>query len=292
MEFNFISNQIKNISIQDVDVDMHKLINIANDIKPLCRVGNKVIDYFTFSERLKTRGGMNINYYEFVERIDEFKNKHYIQTILNFYNNKSRKQNDYIIYYKVFNLCISAISIMKPVNCVGLFKKYNSRRVLNPCAGWGGSTVACASLNLEACYGVEINHDLEPCYDKMISYLKTKCETEFDIKFQDALTVDYVAMNYDTVFCSPPYYKLEKYPNNLFYKTKIEMNKLFYEPLFSKTYAGLKLNGYYIINVCAEVYETVLIKLFGEADFIETLNKSIRAKKYNEFIYCWLKKEA
>jgi tRNA1(Val) A37 N6-methylase TrmN6 len=170
-----------------------------------------------------------------------------------------------------------------------LYTKYNAKRVLNFCAGWGGSTVAAAALNLEAYYGVEINTDLSQPYDKMISYLKTKSNTLFDIQFCDALNVDYTQLKYDTVFSSPPYYFIEKYSNNIKYKSKTEMNEKFYNPLFTKTFDGLQPHGNFIINVCCEVYVNVLQPLLGEAHEMFPLKKSKRQNNYTEFVYVWKK---
>ena len=215
-----IANKIKNISIIDVDNEMNNLIKIgknANTIGPRSRIGNNVVDYFTFLQRLETKGKYDANFFEFLENIEEFKKKKFIQTMLLYYKdvkNKNKTKNEYIVYKEVYNICISAINIMRPLNCMEIYTKYNAKRVLNFCAGWGGSTIAAAALNLDAFYGVEINIDLKEPYDNMVSYLQTKSATFFDVQICDALVADYSKMKYDTVFSSPPYYFLEKYNNN------------------------------------------------------------------------------
>jgi hypothetical protein len=63
-----------------------------------------------------------------------------------------------------------------------IYTKYKAKRVLNFCAGWGGSTVAAAALNLEAFYGVDINTDLEEPYDiDRYQWLVEICHTEYTI---------------------------------------------------------------------------------------------------------------
>ena len=203
--------------------------------------------------------------------------------------NKNKTKNDYIVLKEVYNICISAINIMRPLNCMEIYTKYNAKRVLNFCAGWGGSAVAAAALNLDAYYGVEINSDLKEPYHNMITYLKTKSLTEFDVTIGDALDVDYSLMSYDTVFSSPPYYFLEKYANNVKYGSKKDMDEKFYKPVFSKTYNGLQQGGHYIINVCKEVYDNVLKELLGEAHEIFPLKKSKRQNDYTEMVYVWVK---
>jgi hypothetical protein len=291
----FIANKIKNITIEDVDKEMNQLIEIGKDahtISPRSRIGNNVVDYFTFVQRLETKGKYDISFYEFVENIEEFKKKQFIQTMLKYYKdvkNKNNTKNEYIVLKEVYNICISAINIMRPLNCMEIYAKYNAKRVLNFCAGWGGSAVAAAALKLDAFYGVEINHALIEPYNNMLPYLNSKSGTFFNMKFCDALEVDYDNYVYDTVFSSPPYYFIEKYANNVKYKTKKEMDEKFYKPLFSKTYNGLQKGGYYIINVCKEVYENVLKGLFGEAYEVFPLKKSKRQNNYTEMVYVWHK---
>jgi hypothetical protein len=290
-----IAKQIKNISLATVDREMKKLIEIgANVQSPRSRVGNNIVDYFTYRQRLETRGKYNVNFYEFVANIETFKEKKFIQNMLTYYKevkNKNNTKTEYTVLKEVYNICISAINIMRPLNCMEIFTRFNAKRVLNFCAGWGGSTVAAAALNLEAHYGVEINCDLTVPYDKMVPYLKTKSQTDFRVFICDAATFDYSTLIYDTVFTSPPYYFIEKYANNPVYISKTVMDEKFYIPVFSKTYASLQKGGHYIINVCKEVYDRVLVKLFGEAHITFSLKKSKRQNEYTEMVYVWIKND-
>ena len=83
-----IANSIKNISLETVDREMNKLIkngtNNMADLSPLSRVGNNIVDYFTFKQRLETRGKYNVNFYEFVTNIETFKKKKFIQNMLTY----------------------------------------------------------------------------------------------------------------------------------------------------------------------------------------------------------------
>ena len=287
-----IASHIKNISLSDVDFEMSKLIQIgkgASLIGPRSRIGNNIVDYFTFVQRLETKGKYNISFYEFIERIEEFKKKKFIQTMLTYYEtvkNKNNTKHEYKVLKEVYNICISAINIMRPLNCMEIYTKYNAKRVLNFCAGWGGSTVAACALNLAAFYGVEINNDLKSPYDNMLTYLKTKSATEYDIRICDAIQVDYSSMNYDTVFTSPPYYSLEKYAHNPNYESKKDMDDKFYKPLFYMTYNGLQ-NGNFCVNYVwagfqkiAFVHRTVIggkeYIIGSGANIISILNKSLK----------------
>jgi predicted RNA methylase len=292
---DYISKQIKNITFDMLEKEMQQLITIgknANTIPPRSRIGNNIVDYFTFIHRLETKGKYNVSFFEFVERIEEFKKKKFIQNMLSYYTNvknKNNTKNNYIVLKEVYNICISAINIMRPLNCMEIYTKYNAKRVLNFCAGWGGSTIAAASLNLEAFYGIEINTALKEPYTKMVTYLKKHSSTHFDMYFTDATHFEYKNITYDTVFASPPYYFIEKYPNNLVFESKTEMDDLFYKPMFTKSYNGLQIGGHYIINVCKEVYDRVLKELLGEAHETFPLKKSKRQNDYTEMVYVWKK---
>lgn len=291
-----MARHIKNISFEELECDMNKLINIgknAHNLSERSKIGNNVVDYFTFLSRLETKGKYNINYFEFIVNLDTFREKKFIQTMLKYYKevkNKNGTKNEYKVLKEVYNICISAINIMRPLNCMEIYTRFNAKRVLNFCAGWGGSMVAACALNLEAHYGIEINSDLKVPYENMMSYLRTKSNTDLSIYLCDAATYDYSVLDYDMVFSSPPYYFIEKYANNIEYKTKREMDECFYKPVFSKSYLHLKVGGHFIINVCKEVYENVLKNLFGEAHFVFPLKKSKRQNNYTEMVYVWTKK--
>jgi hypothetical protein len=290
-----IAHAIKPISLDEVNKEFNELVKIgknSHSVGPRSRLGNNLVDYFTFVHRLDTKGKYDANFFDFLQNIDEFKKKKFIQNMLTYYKevkNKSGTKNDYTVYKEVYNICISAINIMRPLNCMEIYTKYNAKRVLNFCAGWGGSTMAAAALQIPAFYGVEINTDLKPAYDNMISYLNSRTPTQIVVEFADAAAVDYSGWTYDTVFSSPPYYFIEKYANNLAYESKANMDDKFYKPVFSKTYNGLQKGGHYIINVCKEVYERVLKDLLGEALETFPLKKSKRQNDYTEMVYVWRK---
>ena len=294
-ERNYIAKQIKNISEETIHDEMNKLIKIgknAGDMSPRSRIGNNVVDYFTFPQRLRTRGKYGIHFYDFIVNIDEFKKKKFIQNMLTYYDtvkNKNKTKNEYIVLKEVYNICISAINIIRPLVYMEIYSKYNPKNILDFCAGWGGAAVASSALNIDNYIGIEINHDLKVPYQRLTAFLKKKSNTNIQMFFDNALNVDYDKLYYDFVFTSPPYYFIQKYEHNDEYSSKSEMNEKFYIPIFTKTYNGLQHGGTYIINVCKEVYENVLIKLFGEAHEIYPYKKSKRQNNYDEIVYVWVK---
>jgi len=290
-----IANKIKTIDLNTVEKEFKELQKIgtnASKISERSRIGNSVVDYFTFTQRLNTRGKYNVNYFEFIANLDHFKEKKFIQNMLNYYEkvkNKNKKKNEYTVWKEVYNICISAINIIRPIVYMEIYSKYKPNTILDFCAGWGGALVASAALNIPKYIGIEINHHLEKSYEKLEEFVSQHSSTEINMFFQDALTIDYEKLDYDLVFTSPPYYFIQKYENNIIYKSKEEMDELFYKPLFSKTYLHLKKGGHYILNVNKEVYERVCVNLLGPADEEYPYKKSKRQNNYQEIVYVWHK---
>jgi tRNA1(Val) A37 N6-methylase TrmN6 len=290
-----ISRQIKNISFQDIEKEMNLLVQTgvnACNASPRSRIGNNVVDFFTFTQRLATKGKYNINFYDFIVNIDEFKKKKFIQNMLHYYDtvkNKTKKKNHYTVLKEVYNICISAINIIRPLVYMEIYTKYNPTSILDFCAGWGGAAVAASALNVPNYIGVEINYSLIQPYNKLCNFLKERSKTNIQMLFENALMIDYSKLDYDLVFTSPPYYFIQKYENNTEYASKKEMDDKFYIPLFSTTYTNLKPNGVYALNINKEVYENVCIKLFGPAHDIYPYKKSKRQNNYDEIVYVWKK---
>jgi len=290
-----ISKMIKNITLDDIKSDFINLKDIGKNAKSIserCRIGNNVVDYFTFVERLETKGKYNANFFEFISNIEEFKKKKFIQNMLEYYDkvkNKNKTKNKYIVWKETYNICISAINIFRPIFAMEIYDKYKSERILDFCAGWGGRVIGAAALNIKKYIGIEINSSLKEPYQEMQKFLKNVSSTEIEMFFADALKIDYSLLDYDTAFTSPPYYFLEKYSNNTEYESKKDMNEKFYKPLFEITHKYLKNGGYYILNINKEIYESVCVELFGHAHEAFSLKKSKRQNDYTEYVYVWHK---
>ena len=136
--FISVSKQIKPNMF--IDADMNELITLGNEmlinpdhkISSRCRTGNDVVDHFTFEERLKTKGKYNINFYEFVERIEEFKQKKFIQNMLTYYENvknKNKQKNEMVVLKEVYNICISAINIFRPLVAMEMYALYKHSEI-------------------------------------------------------------------------------------------------------------------------------------------------------------------
>jgi hypothetical protein len=296
-----ISKNIKMITLDDAIKDFNKLKLMGNNfvknscnISPRCRTGNNIVDYFTFTERLNTKGKYDVNFFEFLVNIEEFKKKKFISNMLKYYEdvkNKNKTKNNYIVLKEVYNICISAINIFRPLVAMEIYTKYNPTSVLDFTCGWGGRLVGACALNIPNYIGIDINNNLINPYLEMKGFFKNISKTNIDIFFENATNFDYSKITYDMVLTSPPYYFLEKYSNNENYNnSKIEMKNKFYIPVISNTYKYLQQGGHYCLNINKEIYEDICVGLLGEATDIMPLKKSKRQNNYEEFIYIWYKK--
>ena len=296
-----ISKQIKLITLDHAMKDFNKLKIIGNNfvtdpfnISSRCRTGNNIVDYFTFTERLNTKGKYDINFFEFIANIDEFKKKKFIANMLKYYEdvkNKNKTKNNYVVLKEVYNICISAINIFRPLVAMEIYVKYKPTSVLDFTCGWGGRLVGACALNIPNYIGIDINTNLINPYLEMKSFFNNISETNVDIFFENAADFDYSKITYDMVLTSPPYYFLEKYSNNEAYNnSKTEMKNKFYIPVISNTYKYLQLGGYYCLNINKEIYEDICVGLLGVATDIIPFKKSKRQNNYEEFIYVWYKK--
>jgi 16S rRNA G966 N2-methylase RsmD len=285
----FIANKIKCIHENDIDLDFETLKDMVNttllsantnvkggiEFNERCRIGNNIVDFFTFKERLETRGKYNIHFYDFVKNIEEFKKKKFIQNMFTYYStvkNAHGLKNEYIVMKEVYNICISAINIFRPLVAVEVYTKFKHSVVLDPCAGWGGRAVGAAVCGNIQYFGIDVNPSLKIPYQNMCNFLNSKINTEnadntqkINLMIADATTFDYsqIEPKYDMVFTSPPYYFIEKYNHNKAYNnSKDEMDEQFYVPLFSNTYLHLLTGGCMALNVNRDLYERVCISVF------------------------------
>jgi hypothetical protein len=258
-------------------------------------LGNNVVDAFTLIERLHTKGHQGISFYDFWNNRKEYLTKPYVKNMLKFY--ESRKIAEIRKYKYIYNLYFSSISIFRPIVAIDLYCKVKAKRVLDFTMGWGGRLVGACALSLDAYYGIDINKHLEKPYKEMVKMLQSAAtdSTDIHLVFEDALSVDYSKMDYDTVLTSPPYYDLEVYrrhsSDNAPYKTHVEWNEQFYKPLIRKTYAHLKNGGHYCLNVPQNIYDDGCVPVLGKCSAKIMLKKGQRniGGDYKEYIYIWKK---
>ena len=253
------------------------------------RLGNAVVDYFTMVERLHTKGNKGIDFYTFWEQREKYRKVPYVAKMLKFY--KTRKIDEIRKFKYIFNMYFSSIAIFKPVVAMETYCRVKASRVLDFTMGWGGRLVGACALDLKSYIGIDLNTNLKPAYAKLESFLKTQgTHTQIDLRFQDALQIDYTKLDYDTVLTSPPYYDLETYRRSK-PRSKDSWIEEFYKPLYERTWKGLKKGGHYCLNVPQEIYEETCVPVLGKSHMQFLLKKKDRTEetKYKEYIYVWKK---
>ena len=94
----------------------------------------------------------------------------------------------------------------KPTIAMNVYSQVKATAVLDPCAGWGGRLLGAVAMGLKY-VGIDTNVALKPAYDEMMTTLGITST----MLWQDALSVDFSAIDYDCVLTSPPYVNLEIY---------------------------------------------------------------------------------
>ena len=286
-----ISNMIYDITDEDVLDDFNNLKNIGCKYhKELSQVGNKVVNRFTSTERMNTLGRKGYNVYDVLFNKNKLKKEGYVKKLLRFYKTNNRNYPEMKVWFRLSNIYFSSISIFKPLVAMSVYCKFKPTCVLDFTMGWGGRLVGACALNVPKYIGVDYNKNLEQPYSLMKTFLNKNSTTEIDLRFQDAMTIDYSKLNYDLVLTSPPYYNIELYGNNK-QQSQSEWDEKFYKPVFTKTFQYLRKGGYYCLNIPVDVYENIALSLLGTPEVMIPLPKSKRGKKdiYKEFIYVWRK---
>jgi hypothetical protein len=107
---------IKNYSLTQIEKDYLKLANLPENPNPLSIVGNKVVDYFTFEERLNTISKGN-NFYDWYNDTTIRERNSYINFI-KLKLLKCKNANLEKLFYNYFCLYNKPINIFKPMNAL------------------------------------------------------------------------------------------------------------------------------------------------------------------------------
>lgn len=253
------------------------------------RLGCNLIDYYFFEQRIETIGNKGINFFKFVDEIEFYKTKKYIQTLLTYCDNNNRYKDSLAKkYYYCYGLCFGRINAFKITNALQIYNTYSPKvAVMDPFCGFGGRLVAAMMKNINY-IGIDLNKDLEPGYTKLLNDFREKTTSKIELLFQDSNSVDYIAYKnkYDMVFTSPPYENIEIYKHSE--KKTIEEWAKFYKEVFRKLWDSLDPNGTYIININENIYIKILEPMFGPALETILLKKSSK-NDYKEYIYIWKK---
>jgi hypothetical protein len=291
MDKSQIIKELKNVTRQDSEKDWFDLRELSNDeienLNGRSRIGCKILDYYFFEERIETIGNKGINFFNFVNDVDFYKSKKYIQTLLTYCDNNNRYKDNIIKkYYYCYGLCFGRINAFKITNALQIYNRFPPTiSIMDPFCGFGGRLIGAMIKNINY-IGIDLNSDLEVGYNKLIEDFKDKTQSNITLLFQDSNTIDYSKYKYDMVFTSPPYENIEIY-KHMEKRTQDEWNK-FYKEIFQKLWDNLQPGGIYIININEKIYKKNLEPLFGTALETILLKKSSK-NDYKEYIYVWKK---
>lgn len=293
-----ISTELKPITEEQALSEFNKIKNYDLEHIGLSRIGNKTVDKYTYGERLNTQGNKGLSFYDFFYNNKKFKTKRYVNNLFEYCikNTKNATKTNLKIWIAIFNMYFGSVNIFRPLVSAKIYEIFKPTSVLDFTMGWGGRMVGAMALNINTYIGIDNNMNLQKPYKDMCKLLKPHTNTRVKLLFKSALDVDYTKLKYDMVLTSPPYYDIEIYGDvdtddgdGILYKTRCEWDEIFYRPLFSRTYAGMKTGGYYCLNIPIILYETICMPLFGVADTTLFFDKKTRPNNYREFIYIWKK---
>jgi DNA modification methylase len=291
MNHSDICKELKTVSFETVCKDWRKISLLSHqDILNLngrSRLGCDLLDYYFFEQRLETIGNKGIHFFDFVENIEHYKTKKYIQTLLT-YCEKNNRYNDSLLkkYYYCYGLCFGRINAFKITNALQIYQTYKPKMaVMDPFCGFGGRLVGAMLQNINY-IGIDLNLDLEPKYQQLLADFGKESLSKVELLFTDSATVDYKLYKYDMVFTSPPYENIEIYKHSK--KLTTEEWSAFYKTVFQASWDAMGNDGTYIININEKIYRTILEPLFGPALETILLKKSSK-NNYKEYMYIWKK---
>lgn len=284
-----VANEIRSYTEEDIERDFANLRELApraQTVSASVRTGNKTVDYFTFFERLNTVGKEGISFFEFYADRRKYMNRPSVQRLRAMEDKKNDSEN----WYEIFRLYFGSINIFRPLTAMEFYARYKPRCVLDPTMGWGGRLIGACAMDVPKYIGIDLNKQLRQPYRLMTRFLQQHSSTDIELHFQNALTFDYRRITYDMVLTSPPYYNIEIYRGVKVYPDKDKWDEKFYRPLFAALFAGLQKRGHLCLNVPPELYERVLLPMFGRPTHRHPLRRArSRSAEYDEFIYVWQK---
>ena len=288
---------------------------LERDLSPKSLIGNVTVNYGTEKLRVKTK-------YRGRSNLERWKNKKSREKMIQFakrlqqydIDNKNVDPGITISLQRAISMQWATINTMRPAAAALMYKKYNSKSVLDFTAGWGARLIAAAALDIDYT-GIDANRALKPGYDKIIEAIKPYTKSKLKMIYKEAEKVNFKKLpKYDFVFTSPPYEYLEVYEHMTNYegtekfKQPSSSNKIkkdgamgFYNdfmiPTLKNAYKYLPKNKHICLNIPDNMY-TKIRKLWKKADnkdyyvIAKRIGSNIEktSRRGAEYIYCWKKK--
>ena len=269
----------KVIDADDALTDYNKL-KTRTFINNMSRIGNTATDRFTFKPRMNTeiRGTTHLKCFH------EHKEKLFKCMV----SLKYKKITNAAVLASI-RMRIGSVNQFRPAYAKFIYTKYNSKKVLDISAGWGGRMLGAMACGIDYT-GFDTNLNLVEPYKQILAAYPH--EGTCKLVSVDSSTVDYSTYDYDTVFTSPPYFMLEKYEHMPAYTSKADFNEKYWKSVVMASWAHLKAGGHYIINCPAEMGATAAEYIGRAADEVIPYYISSRVKdgkRRYENVYVWKK---
>lgn len=197
------------------------------------QVGRDYINAIFFHHIIMIKGKGNISFYDVLNSYHGSKRLfNSLRPSFHRYMN-SMKGSIEKKMWQAFKLSYQSFAPFRLADILMLLNRYQPKRMLNPCQGWGVSLVAAIFAQCDY-VGIDSNFALQTGYARVLCELLPESERRRYVNIcSDALDVDYSQFSYDFVFCSPPFYNTEVYEHMPYSElTKEQYDTDFYEPLF------------------------------------------------------------
>jgi hypothetical protein len=236
---------------------------------------NNITDYFSENIRVKCSFGNSISPYEYWTKnkkmiIEKTKKKY---GIVDIYHLRE------IIYLNT-RLCNNfRISV-----ALVILRYFKPTSWLDISSGWGDRLISALFYKIKFYESCDPNLDLHKCYDTMIDTFSSKAKKKnFIIHKRGFLEAPIEKIDFDIVFSSPPFFKLEKYSsfseNSITkYNSEKDWLKYFFIPSLIKAYNHLKINGH------------IILYMGGSNDVMSSMHKLDKIMEYKGIIYFYEKK--
>lgn len=231
-----------------------------------------IIDYSRLCNGLKTgeKISMVFNHHRYSTQtkssksiVDAFKDKNFLSGLSRAILFKEGKVKE--LLYQVLQLGINGIQYVNEFSPI-ISRDYcllrSAKRVLDPCAGWGGRMIGVASTG-GYYHGFEPSTETYKGLVELGNFLK-QFHNGFDFKIENLPFEDsIISESYDLALTSPPYYDTEIYSDEETnscnrYKTFESWCEGFYLPMLEKAY---KHSDCFIVNVGSRKYDLKKVML-------------------------------
>ena len=259
------------------------------DEPPRCFAGNPILYHFMLDALCQVR----LKNGSFKELMDSEELREAMWAKANQYANGSRENNLPMRLFEMWRRMNGAIVFFKPTTAMYVYKKYNAKSVLDPCAGWGGRMLGAWALDIKY-EGFDTNPYLIEPYEQMMKTLHPPFtpfveERALAMNWVSSLDADFSKIDYDFVLTSPPYINLEVYPGMTPFESKDKFYKDFLIPLIDKCRKHIKPGGRVCFNISPPMYKdlTKVFKYQEATEAVPLLQQKAQGKDKGDLIYVW-----